>query len=149
MNREQLRQTIDNRLALAGAQTEPSLIDSLLTDVGSEPGNLALFEHALAQLWDRRNRRDPLLTTNDYMEIGQFKGSLGRHADEAIATIQSKKKRQLGPWPLERVPFVAKFTSGSFAIKLPVDFDPISVQSSVPRPRFLSQDLEAGNSSLA
>ena len=55
---------------------------------------------------------------------------------------------RLGLWPLERVPFVAEFTSGCFAIKLPVDFDAISVHSSVPRPRFLSQDLETGDSSL-
>jgi hypothetical protein len=55
---------------------------------------------------------------------------------------------ELGLWPLERVPIVADFTSGGFAIKLPVDFYASSVHSLVPRPRFLLQELETGNSSL-
>lgn len=37
----------------------------------------------------------------------------------------------LGFRPLERV-FVAKLLSGSFAIELPVDFDPVAIHSSVP-----------------
>ena len=45
---------------------------------------------------------------------------------------------ELGLWPLERVSFVAELTPGCFAIKLPVDFDAISVHSLVPGPRFRS-----------
>ena len=42
------------RLALAGATGEPSLIDSLLAEAGDEPGNLTLLEHALSMLWKSR-----------------------------------------------------------------------------------------------
>jgi hypothetical protein len=52
----------------------------------------------------------------------------------------------LGRWPLERVPFVAEFTSGSLAVKLPFDFDAITVHSPVPGPRFPAQNLETRDS---
>ena len=53
MKPDQLREAIEKRLALAGARAEEGLTDALLADAGTEPGNLALLEHALAQLWER------------------------------------------------------------------------------------------------
>src|SRR5438128_11953583 len=47
MAAEQLHKSIEKRLSLAGGSAESGLIDSLLADVGAEPGDLALLEHAL------------------------------------------------------------------------------------------------------
>jgi len=78
----QLREAIENRLALAAARAEPGLIDSLLADVGAEPGNLALLEHALAQLWEKSGGSGGTLSNQAYADIGRLRGALGKHADD-------------------------------------------------------------------
>src|SRR5262249_17521765 len=47
MSPGQLRETIEKRLQLAGACAEVNLVETLLEEVGSDPGSLALMEHAL------------------------------------------------------------------------------------------------------
>ncbi|HEU4416022.1 MAG TPA: AAA family ATPase, partial [Candidatus Angelobacter sp.] len=95
MSHEQLRESIEKRLQLASAQAEPGLIDSLLEDVGSEPGNLALLEHALGQLWDKCGGFACTLTNEAYAAIGRLRGALGRHADEVYAGLGDEAQKQL------------------------------------------------------
>lgn len=95
MTHEQLRETIEKRLALAAARAEPGLIDSMLEDVGTEPGNLALLEHALGQLWEKCGRYGCTVTNHAYAEIGRLRGALGRHADEVYAGLGDEKQKRL------------------------------------------------------
>jgi WD40 repeat protein/DNA-binding winged helix-turn-helix (wHTH) protein/energy-coupling factor transporter ATP-binding protein EcfA2 len=94
MTPSQLRETIEKRLALAMAYAEPGLIDSLLEDVGVEPGNLALLEHALGQLWDKCGGSGCTLTTKAYSEIGRLKGALSTHADEVYGRFSDEAQKQ-------------------------------------------------------
>jgi DNA-binding winged helix-turn-helix (wHTH) protein len=94
MSLEQMRETIDKRLELAGGHAESCLIDSLLEDVGAEPGDLALLEHVLGQLWEKR-ARGSTLTNKVYGDIGRVRGALGRHADEVYDSIGTEKQKQL------------------------------------------------------
>ena len=87
MSPPQLREAIENRLALASARAEAGLIDSLLADVGAEPGNLALLEHALAQLWEKSVVSGRTLTSDAYDKMGRLRGALGRHADEVYHSL--------------------------------------------------------------
>jgi WD40 repeat protein/serine/threonine protein kinase len=95
MSHEQLRQTIEKRLELARGYAEPGLIDSLLEDVGAEPGNLALLEHALGLLWQRCGGPGCTLTNRAYSEIGRLRGALGRYADEVYESIGDDRQKQL------------------------------------------------------
>jgi WD40 repeat protein len=95
MSPPQLREAIENRLALAGAGAEPGVIDSLLADVGAEPGNLALLEHALAQLWEKSGGSGHTLTSDVYTQIGRLRGALGRHADEVYRDLGSEADQHL------------------------------------------------------
>lgn len=95
MTAGQLRETIEKRLALASAHAEPGLIDSLLEEVGSEPGDLALLEHALGQLWERRGGPGCALTNQAYAEIGRLRGALGRHADEVYQGLGDQEQKRL------------------------------------------------------
>ncbi len=95
MSTEQLRESVEKRLALAEAQAEPALMDSLLADVGSEPGNLALLEHALSQLWKKCGGHGSTLTRESYLGIGGLRGSLSRHADEVYRDIGNDRQRNL------------------------------------------------------
>ncbi len=95
MNREHLRESIERRLELAAAQAEAGLIESLLEEVGAEPGNLALLEHALGQLWTRCGGFGCMLSNQAYSEIGRLRGALGRHADEVYSSLGSDHSKAL------------------------------------------------------
>jgi hypothetical protein len=73
---------------------DSDLVDSLLSDTGTEPGNLALLEHALQQLWERRNGSNSL-TSGAYSAIGRLKGAIGKHADHVYTKITDTSHRQI------------------------------------------------------
>jgi WD40 repeat protein/DNA-binding winged helix-turn-helix (wHTH) protein/ABC-type dipeptide/oligopeptide/nickel transport system ATPase component len=87
MEQAQLRESVEKRLALASAGAEPGLIDSLLEDAGTQPGNLPLLEHALAQLWEKSHGSPRVLSNQAYSEMGRLRGALGRHADEVYESL--------------------------------------------------------------
>jgi WD40 repeat protein len=91
----QLKEAIENGLALAAGRAEGGLIDALLADVGNEPGNLALLEHALAQLWERSGGPGQTLTNDTYAAIGRLRGALGRHADAVYRGLGGEAERHL------------------------------------------------------
>ena len=95
MTPARLREAIEKRLQLAAAHAEPGLIDSLLEDVGAEPGNLALLEHALGRLWEHGGGPGCTLTNQAYVEIGRLKGALGRHADAVYQRLGDEKQQGL------------------------------------------------------
>jgi WD40 repeat protein/DNA-binding winged helix-turn-helix (wHTH) protein len=95
MTHYQLRQSIEKRLELAAAPAESGLINALLEDVGSEPGNLALLEHALGQLWEKCGGSGRTLTNRAYAEIGRLRGALGRHADSVYESMRDETQKHL------------------------------------------------------
>jgi WD40 repeat protein/DNA-binding winged helix-turn-helix (wHTH) protein len=95
MNHDQLREAIEKRLALAGGHVESGLIDSLLDDVGTEPGDLALLEHALSQLWEKCGGFGCTLTSEAYNAIGRLRGALSVHADAVYGEINDAAQKQL------------------------------------------------------
>src|SRR5262249_55488070 len=95
MSQEQLQESIERRLELAAAPAESGLINSLLEDVGAEPGNLALLEHALGQLWEKCGGSGHSLTNRAYAEIGRLRGALGRHADAVYDSIGDERQKRL------------------------------------------------------
>jgi WD40 repeat protein/DNA-binding winged helix-turn-helix (wHTH) protein len=95
MTHQQLRESIEERLALAGSHAESGLIDSLLDDVGAEPGNLALLEHALSQLWEKCGGFGCTLSNSAYSAIGRLRGALNAHADEVYGAITGDAQKDL------------------------------------------------------
>jgi hypothetical protein len=95
MTREQLGESIEKRLTLATALAEPGLIDSLLEEVGAEPGNLALLEHALSQLWEKCGGFGTTLTNRAYSAIGRLRGALSAHADDVYGEITAEVQKHL------------------------------------------------------
>ncbi|HUD67210.1 MAG TPA: TIR domain-containing protein [Candidatus Sulfotelmatobacter sp.] len=75
----ELRETIIKPAKLVGLEFEPGLVDRILHDVGSEPGNLPLLEFCLTDLWSRRQCRT--LTNAAYDEIGGVTGALAKRAE--------------------------------------------------------------------
>ncbi len=92
ISEEQMRDNIEKRLFLAGSKAEAGLIDSLLNDAATEPGNLALLEHALGELWRKQGGYGCILTNGAYAEIGGLRGSLARHADATYQGLTASEQ---------------------------------------------------------
>jgi energy-coupling factor transporter ATP-binding protein EcfA2 len=57
MTREELRLAITGPVAVGGATIAPRLVSRLLNDVGDDPDQLPILQHALMRTWDRPDRR--------------------------------------------------------------------------------------------
>ncbi len=90
VERDGLRQVIERPLALAGARAEHGLVEVIVREVGAEPGNLALLEHALLQLWENRSGRE--LTHEGYEAIGRIDGALEHQAEEVFFKLSEPER---------------------------------------------------------
>jgi WD40 repeat protein len=82
MTRAQLRRSIEGPVTDQVA-FEAGLVERILEDVGTEPGNLPLLEFALTLLWERQ--ADRLLTHAAYESLGGVDGALARYAEQVYA----------------------------------------------------------------
>jgi WD40 repeat protein len=62
-----------------GVKLEPGLISEIVADVSDEPGALPLLQYALTELFE--NRREKVLASQTYQEIGGVAGALARRAE--------------------------------------------------------------------
>jgi hypothetical protein len=90
MTEDELRQAIKKPLQLVGCDLEAGLAGLLLQDVRRQPGSLPLLQHALLELWYKRDGR--LLTANGYEEIGKLEGALQRRADATLKAFSQDEQ---------------------------------------------------------
>lgn len=64
---------------------EPGLPETILSDVGDEPGALALLSQVLTTLWNDRSRFGGALTKRGYDDAGRVSGALRTQAEGALA----------------------------------------------------------------
>ena len=91
MTREELRSAIERPAYRAGCELDEGLADLLLNEVESQPGSLPLLEHALLQIWERREggRR---LTIDCYHEVGGVTGALEKHAEKVFSDFTDQER---------------------------------------------------------
>jgi WD40 repeat protein len=85
MDRSALERAVTGPAAAVGLRFEAGLLDRLLDDVGDEPGNLPLLEHALRELWLRRQHG--LLSFGAYRAIGGIRGAIAERAHQAYHAL--------------------------------------------------------------
>ena len=95
MRTEELRQAIEAPSQKLASGFEPGLVDTLLADVGDEPGNLPLLEFVLEQLWQDETRRGGLLRHQAYRDMNRLKGALAQKADEFYHNLNERDRQQL------------------------------------------------------
>ena len=96
MTRDERRQAISGPVAVGqGAISEP-LVNQLLNDVGDNPDQLPILQHALMRTWtywlNHRRNGNPI-DIPDYNAIGGMAEALSRHADEAYAELNDGQQR--------------------------------------------------------
>lgn len=95
MSRDERRAAITGPVAVGqGAISEP-LVNQLLNDVGDNPDQLPILQHALMRTWDywlNHRRNGEPIDIPDYNATGGMAEALSRHADEAYAELDAAQQ---------------------------------------------------------
>lgn len=98
MTRDERREAITGPIAVGGATISAALLNRLLNDVGDNPDQLPILQHALMRTWDawkRKNKPDAEIDIQEYESIGTISEALSQHAEEAYAELSTDKERQI------------------------------------------------------
>ncbi|MGH8533542.1 MAG: NACHT and WD repeat domain-containing protein, partial [Gammaproteobacteria bacterium] len=104
MTREQRRAAITGPVAVGGAEITPRLVNRLLNDVGDNPDQLPILQHALMRTWDEWKQKRPehrerhegeSIDSCCYEAIGGMSEALSIHADEAYYELPDDRHRRV------------------------------------------------------
>jgi len=115
LTRKQRRAAITGPVAVAGGEITPRLVNRLLNDVGDNPDQLPILQHALMRTWDEwqketerhrdgrtegrkdeeGNPQSDALDLRHYEAIGGMEQALSKHADEAFAELPDERSREV------------------------------------------------------
>lgn len=101
MTRDQTRSAIVGPARVFDADVEPALVTHLLNEIGADPDQLPLLQHALMRMWQhmqarigRAAERDrALLTLADYAAVGSIAKALSAHADQVFDRLDPPAQR--------------------------------------------------------
>lgn len=97
MTRDQKRLAIEGPVAVGGGKIAPRLTQQLLNDVGDNPDQLPILQHALMrtwQFWKEHRREEEPMDLKHYNAIGTLREALSQHANEAFDSL-SKREQQI------------------------------------------------------
>jgi hypothetical protein len=95
MDEANLRKAIEGPARRTDLEFESGLVDSILNELGREPGELALLEFSMTELWHRRQSSEnggEELTSGAFNQIGRVHGAIAARAD---SLLPQKETRQL------------------------------------------------------
>ncbi len=96
LTREQKRRAIEGPVAVGGAVITPRLVQTLLNDLGDNPDQLPILQHALMRTWsywaNYRDYDDEPVDLKHYEAIGTMSEALSMHANEAFDELTEPQK---------------------------------------------------------
>jgi RecA/RadA recombinase len=105
MTRDERRFAIVGPTRVARARMTEPLVNRLLNDVGDNPDQLPILQHALMRTWDEWRAKRPdheaahaagtKIDLCCYEAIGGMSDALSRHADEAYTELPDERSRRL------------------------------------------------------
>ena len=98
MTREQRRAAIAGPVGVGGAKIYPALLTRLVNDVGSNPDQLSILQHALNRTWsywENDRSRQGMLDIECYESIGSMTSALDQHADQAYEELDTPDKKRI------------------------------------------------------
>jgi WD40 repeat protein len=96
MLRDELRIAITGPVAVGGGAIAPRLVARLLNDVGDDPDQLPVLQHALMrtwQFWQQERTPGEPLDLRHYEAIGTMRDALSRHCEEAYGELDAAGQR--------------------------------------------------------
>lgn len=97
MTRDQKRRAIEGPVAVGSANVSPRLVQQLLNDLGDNPDQLPILQHALMRTWSywiqNKDYADEVLDLKHYEAIGTMSEALSQHANEAYDELDNEQQR--------------------------------------------------------
>ena len=96
MNREERRSAITGPVAVGGAEISPRLVLRLLNDVGDDPDQLPILQHAMMRTWEywqTNHAEGEPIDLNHYEAIGTMTEALSRHAEETFLELDTPERK--------------------------------------------------------
>ena len=98
LQREQQRLAITGPVAVGGGKIAPRLVQQLLNDVGDNPDQLPILQHALMRTWEAwtaEHEEGEPIDMRHYDAIGGMTSALSKHADEAYNELHDDRSRHI------------------------------------------------------
>ena len=98
LNRDERREAISGPVAVGGAGISPVLLTRVVNDVGDNPDQLSILQHALNRTWARGRSGSVAAGTLDlthYEAIGTMARALDQHAEKAYAELTTTRQQQI------------------------------------------------------
>ena len=96
MDRDERRNAITGPVAVGGAQITPRLVLRLLNDVGDDPDQLPILQHAMMRTWEywqaNHVEGEPIDLIH-YEAIGTMAEALSRHAEETYLELETPERK--------------------------------------------------------
>ena len=98
MSRDERRSAIAGPVAVAGGEISPVLLTRLVNDVGDNPDQLSILQHALNRTWawwQNEGGGVGPLDLPHYEAIGTMSHALDQHAEEAFAGLRTDRQKTI------------------------------------------------------
>jgi tetratricopeptide (TPR) repeat protein/energy-coupling factor transporter ATP-binding protein EcfA2 len=98
LTREERRAAISGPIAVGGGEISPVLLTRLVNDVGDNPDQLSILQHALNRTWAQwqsEPHTDQPISLSHYEAIGTMAHALDRHAERAFAELTTERQRRI------------------------------------------------------
>lgn len=104
LTRDQIRAAIVGPARVFGGDVEPTLVNHLLNEIGPDPDQLPLLQHALMRMWQQMRARvesapagdervTPTIIVDEYDAVGAIAKALSTHANQVYDTLSPENKR--------------------------------------------------------
>src|SRR5262245_21595024 len=97
--RDQKQDAIEKPIGVGGAKISPLLVQRLLNEVGDDPDQLPVLQHALMRMWDAWSAdggHSRPIDFTDYEATGGLGAALSNHADEVFESLPDDRHRSAG-----------------------------------------------------
>ena len=97
MSRDERRSAIAGPVAVAGGEISPVLLTRLVNDVGDNPDQLSILQHALNRTWAEWQRKVATgpMDLPHYEAIGTMSHALDQHAEKAFAELRDERQKTI------------------------------------------------------
>ncbi|MDA3954347.1 MAG: hypothetical protein PF485_11935 [Bacteroidales bacterium] len=95
MTREDFKNAVEGPVAVGGATIDAQLVQQLLNEVGDNPDQLPILQHALMRTWEYwmdHSDKKQSINIADYEAIGKMEKALSEHANEAYDELGENEK---------------------------------------------------------
>ncbi|MEL6354748.1 MAG: AAA family ATPase, partial [Cyanobacteria bacterium J06627_28] len=95
MTRDQRRSAVEGPVAVGEATITPRLVNRVLNDMGDDPDQLPILQHAMMRTWRQWSREHALgepLDLRHYEAVGGMTGALSQHADEIYQSLDTRSQ---------------------------------------------------------